>query len=247
MNIYDYNHCGNVFSDGCSHKAMYEKERQEIMNTSEVLKIVDHTLLTQTATWEDIKTILDDGIKYETASACIPAAYVKQAAEYVEGKLPICTVIGFPNGYSTTATKVFETKDAIANGASEIDMVINIGFLKDGRYDEVEEEIRQIHEACDGKILKVIIETCLLTEEEKIKMCEIVTEAGADFIKTSTGFSTSGATFDDIALFKKYVGENVKIKAAGGISSFDDAEKFIELGADRLGTSRLVKIAKAEA
>ena len=168
------------------------------MNTSEVLKIVDHTLLTQTATWEDIKTILDDGIKYETASACIPAAYVKQAVEYVEGKLPICTVIGFPNGYSTTATKVFETKDAIANGASEIDMVINIGFLKDGRYDEVEEEIRQIHEACDGKILKVIIETCLLTEEEKIKMCEIVTKAGAEFIKTSTGFSTAGATFEDV-------------------------------------------------
>ena len=217
-----------------------KKERQEIMNTSEVLKIVDHTLLTQTATWEDIKTILDDGIKYETASACIPAAYVKQAAEYVEGKLPICTVIGFPNGYSTTATKVFETKDAIANGASEIDMVINIGFLKDGRYDEVEEEIRQIHEACDGKILKVIIETCLLTEEEKIKMCEIVTKAGAEFIKTSTGFSTAGATFEDVKLMH----DHVKVKAAGGISSFDDAEKFMSLGADRLGTSRLVKIMK---
>lgn len=217
------------------------------MERKEILSIVDHTLLAQTATWEDIKEILDDAMKYETASACIPAAYVKQAAEYVEGKLPICTVIGFPNGYHTTAVKVFETKNAIANGSSEIDMVINIGFLKDGRYEEVEEEIRQIHEACDGKILKVIIETCLLTEEEKIKMCEIVTEAGADFIKTSTGFSTSGATFDDIALFKKYVGENVKIKAAGGISSFDDAKKFIELGADRLGTSRLVKIAKAEA
>ena len=227
-----------------------KKERQEIMNTSEVLKIVDHTLLTQTATWEDIKTILDDGIKYETASACIPAAYVKQAAEYVEGKLPICTVIGFPNGYSTTATKVFETKDAIANGASEIDMVINIGFLKDGRYDEVEEEIRQIHEACDGKILKVIIETCLLTEEEKIKMCEIVTKAGAEFIKTSTGFSTAGATFEDVklmhdlALFASHVGENVQIKAAGGISSFADADEFVKLGADRLGTSRLVKIMK---
>ena len=200
------------------------------MNTSEVLKIVDHTLLTQTATWEDIKTILDDGIKYETASACIPAAYVKQAVEYVEGKLPICTVIGFPNGYSTTATKVFETKDAIANGASEIDMVINIGFLKDGRYDEVEEEIRQIHEACDGKILKVIIETCLLTEEEKIKMCEIVTKAGA--------------TFEDVKLMHDHVGEGVKVKAAGGISSFDDAKEFMSLGADRLGTSRLVKIMK---
>ena len=214
------------------------------MNTSEVLKIVDHTLLTQTATWEDIKTILDDGIKYETASACIPAAYVKQAVEYVEGKLPICTVIGFPNGYSTTATKVFETKDAIANGASEIDMVINIGFLKDGRYDEVEEEIRQIHEACDGKILKVIIETCLLTEEEKIKMCEIVSDSGADYIKTSTGFSKAGATFHDVELFAAHVAPHVKIKAAGGISSLADAEKFIMLGASRLGTSRIVKIAK---
>ena len=176
--------------------------------------------------------------------SCIPAAYVKQAAEYVEGKLPICTVIGFPNGYHTTAVKVFETKNAIANGSSEIDMVINIGFLKDGRYEEVEEEIRQIHEACDGKILKVIIETCLLTEEEKIKACEIVTNAGAEFIKTSTGFSTAGATFDDVALMKEHVGENVKIKAAGGISSFDDAEKFISLGASRLGTSRLIKIMK---
>ena len=214
------------------------------MNTTDVLKIVDHTLLTQTATWADIKTILDDGIKYHCASACIPAAYVKQAAAYVDGKLPICTVIGFPNGYSTTATKVFEAKDAIANGAAEIDMVINIGFLKDGRYDEVEDEIRQIHEACDGHILKVIIETCLLTEEEKIKMCEIVTNAGAEFIKTSTGFSTAGATFSDVELMRQYVGTNVKVKAAGGISSFADAEKFIELGADRLGTSRLVKIMK---
>ena len=214
------------------------------MERKEILSIVDHTLLAQTATWADIKEILDDAMKYETASACIPAAYVKQAAEYVEGKLPICTVIGFPNGYHTTAVKVFETKDAIANGASEIDMVINIGFLKDGRYEEVEEEIRQIHEACDGKILKVIIETCLLTEEEKIKACEIVTNAGAEFIKTSTGFSTAGATFDDVALMKEQVGENVKIKAAGGISSFDDAEKFISLGASRLGTSRLIKIMK---
>ena len=216
------------------------------MNTSEVLKIVDHTLLTQTATWEDIKTILDDGIKYETASACIPAAYVKQAVEYVEGKLPICTVIGFPNGYSTTATKVFETKDAIANGASEIDMVINIGFLKDGRYDEVEEEIRQIHEACDGKILKVIIETCLLTDEEKIKMCELVTKAGAEFIKTSTGFGTGGATKEDVELFKKYIGPKVKIKAAGGVSSMEDLEMFLELGCDRIGTSRAVGLCKGE-
>ena len=214
------------------------------MERKEILSIVDHTLLAQTATWVDIKEILDDAMKYETASACIPAAYVKQASEYVEGKLPICTVIGFPNGYHTTAVKVFETKNAIANGSSEIDMVINIGFLKDGRYEEVEEEIRQIHEACDGKILKVIIETCLLTEEEKIKACEIVTNAGAEFIKTSTGFSTAGATFDDVALMKEHVGENVKIKAAGGISSFDDAEKFISLGASRLGTSRLIKIMK---
>ena len=214
------------------------------MNTSDVLKIVDHTLLAQTATWAEIREILDDSMKFQTASACIPAAYVKQAAEYVEGKLPICTVIGFPNGYSTTATKVFETRDAIANGASEIDMVINIGFLKDGRYDEVEEEIRRIHEACEGKILKVIIETCLLTEEEKIKMCEIVTRAGAEFIKTSTGFSKAGATFEDVKLMKEHVGKGVRVKAAGGISSFADAEEFMRLGADRLGTSRLVKIMK---
>ena len=214
------------------------------MNRDEVLKHVDHTLLTQTATWEEIKEILDDGIKYSTASACIPAAYVKQSAEYVEGKLPICTVIGFPNGYSTTAVKVFETKDAIENGASEIDMVINIGMLKDKRYQDVEDEICQIKEACGEKILKVIIETCLLTEDVKIKMCEIVTKVGADYIKTSTGFSTAGATFEDVDLMRKHVGENVKVKAAGGISSFDDAEEFIRLGADRLGTSRLVKIMK---
>ena len=214
------------------------------MNRDEVLKHVDHTLLTQTATWEEIKEILDDGIKYSTASACIPAAYVKQSAEYVEGKLPICTVIGFPNGYSTTAVKVFETKDAIENGVYEIDMVINIGMLKDKRYQDVEDEIRQIKETCGEKILKVIIETCLLTEDEKIKMCEIVTKAGADYIKTSTGFSTAGATFEDVALMKKHIGENVKVKAAGGISSFDDAEEFIRLGAERLGTSRLVKIMK---
>ena len=214
------------------------------MNTSDVLKIVDHTLLAQTATWAQIREILDDAMKYHTASACIPAAYVKQAAEYVQGRLPICTVIGFPNGYSTTETKVFEAKNAIENGASEIDMVINIGFLKDGRYEEVEKEIRKINEACDGKILKVIIETCLLTEDEKIKMCELVTKAGAEFIKTSTGFSTAGATFADVKLMKEHVGEGVKVKAAGGISSFDDAEEFMRLGADRLGTSRLVKIMK---
>ena len=216
------------------------------MDREEILNKVDHTLLAQTATWEDIREILDDAMKYHTASACIPAAYVKQAAEYVQGRLPICTVIGFPNGYHTTAVKVFETKDAVANGASEIDMVINIGFLKDKRYEEIEEEIRQVHAACEGRILKVIIETCLLTEKEKIKMCEIVTKAGAEFIKTSTGFSTGGATFEDAELMRKYVGANVKVKAAGGIASFADAEKFVELGADRLGTSRLIKIMKAE-
>lgn len=216
------------------------------MEKTSILEKVDHTLLSQKATWEEIREILDDAMKYKTASACIPAAYVKQAAEYVEGKLPICTVIGFPNGYSTTASKVFETKDAVANGAKEIDMVINVGFLKDGRYEELEDEIRQIHEACDGNVLKVIIETCLLTDEEKIKMCEIVTNAGAEYIKTSTGFSTAGATFEDVELMRKHVGENVKVKAAGGISSFDDAEKFVAFGADRLGTSRLVKIMKKE-
>ena len=213
---------------------------------SEIIKHVDHTLLTQTATWEQIREILDEAMKYQTASACIPAAYVKKAVDYVGGKLPICTVIGFPNGYSTTAVKVFETKDAIANGASEIDMMINIGMLKDRRYEELEEEIRAIHEACDGKILKVIIETCLLTDEEKIQMCEIVTRAGAEYIKTSTGFSTAGATFADVALMKAHVGEHVKVKAAGGISAFGDAEEFIRLGADRLGTSRLVKIMRNE-
>lgn len=214
------------------------------MEKKDILKRVDHTLLSQKATWEEIREILDDACKYGTASACIPASYVKRAAEYVNGKLPICTVIGFPNGYSTTAVKVFETKDAVANGADEIDMVINVGFLKDKKYDELEDEIRQIHEACNGKILKVIIETCLLTDDEKIKICEIVTKAGAEYIKTSTGFSTAGATFDDVALMRKNVGANVKVKAAGGISSFDDAEKFVSLGADRLGTSRLVKIMK---
>ena len=216
------------------------------MDKKEILSKVDHTLLAQTATWEEIKQILDDGMKYETASACIPAAYVKQAAEYVQGKLPICTVIGFPNGYATTAAKVFMAKDAVANGAAEVDMVINIGWLKDGRYDEVEEEIRQVHAACGGKLLKVIIETCLLTDEEKIKCCELVTKAGAEYIKTSTGFSKAGATFEDVKLMRQHVGPQVKVKAAGGIASFADAEKFIELGADRIGTSRLVKLMKTE-
>ncbi len=210
----------------------------------EIMKYVDHTLLSQTAAWEEIREVLEDAMKYGAASACIPAAYVKQAAQYVGNKLPVCTVIGFPNGYSTTEAKVFEAKDAIEKGASEIDMVVNVGFVKDRRYKEVEEEIRAVKEACGDRILKVIIETCLLTEEEKIKMCEIVTNAGAEYIKTSTGFSTGGATFADVELMRKHVGKDVKIKAAGGISSFDDAEEFIRLGVDRLGTSRLVKIMK---
>lgn len=214
------------------------------MNKKDILKTVDHTLLGQAATWEDIRQILDDAINFGCASACIPPSYVKQAAEYAAGKLPICTVIGFPNGYNTTAVKVFETKDAIANGASEIDMVINVGHLKDKRYQEIEDEICQIHEACGDKILKVIIETCLLTDEEKIKMCEIVTNAGAEYIKTSTGFSKGGATFADVELMRKQVGNHVKVKAAGGIASLDDAEEFLRLGAERLGTSRIVKILK---
>lgn len=217
------------------------------MTTNKILNKVDHTLLSQTATWEDIKTVLDDAVKYETASACIPPAYVKQAVKYLKGRnssLPVCTVIGFPNGYNTTAVKVFETRDAVQNGASEIDMVINIGMLKDKKYAKVEDEIQAVHEACNGRVLKVIIETCLLTEEEKIKMCEIVTAAGAEYIKTSTGFSTGGATPGDIALMKKHVGPAVKIKAAGGIKDFSDAELMLNLGADRLGTSRLVKAMK---
>ena len=216
------------------------------MKLSEILTKCDHTLLAQTATWDDIRAICDDGIKFSTASVCIPACYVKQAKEYVGEKLQICTVIGFPNGYSTTATKVFECRDALENGADEIDMVINVGYLKSGRYDEILDELKALKEACGEKILKVIIETCLLTDDEKIKMCELVTEAGADYIKTSTGFSTGGATREDVKLFAEHVGENVKIKAAGGISSLTDAEDFIKLGADRLGTSRIVKIAKSE-
>lgn len=216
------------------------------MTNQEILQYVDHTLLSQTASWEEIRDILDDAMKYGTASACIPPSYVKRAAEYVNGKLPICTVIGFPNGYCTTETKVFEAKDAIEKGASEIDMVINIGLLKDRLYGELEEEIRRMRQACGDKILKVIIETCLLTEEEKIKMCGIVTEAGADYIKTSTGFSKGGATFADVKLMKEHVGPGVKVKAAGGISSFDDAREFLRLGAERLGTSRLIKLMKSE-
>lgn len=216
------------------------------MTQKEMLTHVDHTLLTQTATWDEIRQILDDAMKYKVASACIPASYVKEASDYVDGKLAICTVIGFPNGYDTTASKVFMAKDAINNGAREVDMVINIGWLKDKRYDELETEIREIKESVGDKILKVIIETCLLSNEEKIKMCEIVTNAGADYIKTSTGFSKAGATFDDIKLFSEHVGKNVRIKAAGGISSLEDAYKFLELGADRLGTSRIVKLVKGQ-
>lgn len=214
------------------------------MEVKDILKYCDHTLLTQTATWEEIKSVIDDGIKYETASVCIPPSYVAHAKAYAGENLKICTVIGFPNGYSTTAVKVFETGDAIDNGADEIDMVINLGWVKDKRWEDIENEIETIKEVCDDHILKVIIETCFLTEEEKIKLCEIVTLAGADYIKTSTGFSKGGATFDDVKLMVNNVGDGVKVKAAGGISGLEDAEKFIELGAKRLGTSRVVKAAK---
>ena len=216
------------------------------MEREKIFAAVDHTLLAQTATWEEIKQICDDAIKYQTASVCIPPSYVARAKEYVGDRMAICTVIGFPNGYNTTAVKEFETRDAIAGGADEIDMVINIGWVKDRRYDDVEAEIRTLKKACGSRVLKVIIETCLLTDEEKIELCHRVTAAGADFIKTSTGFSKAGATFEDIALFAANVGPDVRMKAAGGISSFADAERFMELGATRLGTSRLVKIAKAE-
>lgn len=214
------------------------------MDIEQILSKVDHTLLTQSATWDEIRNICDDAIKYKTASVCIPACYVKEAKEYVKTDMTVCTVIGFPNGYSTTKIKIEEAKDAVANGADEIDMVINVGWVKDGYYEKIENEIKEIKKAIGTYILKVIIETCLLTEEEKIKMCECVTAAGADFIKTSTGFAGGGATFEDIRLFKTHVGENVKIKAAGGIQSLADAEKFIELGADRLGTSRIIKLVK---
>ena len=214
------------------------------MELSEILSKCDHTLLAQTATWNQIKAICDDGMKYHTASVCIPASHVRQAKEYVGNRLAVCTVIGFPNGYDTTAVKCFMAVDAVSSGADEIDMVANIGWIKEEKYDELCAEIAAVKAACGDKILKVIIETCLLTDDEKIAMCKIVTAAGADYIKTSTGFSTGGATFADVELFAKHVGKNVKIKAAGGISSLEDAEKFLALGADRLGTSRIVKIAK---
>lgn len=216
------------------------------MENKEILCHVDHTLLTQTATWEEIRQICEDGVKYQVASVCIPPSYVKQASEYLEGRLPVCTVIGFPNGYMTTEVKEWETKDALENGASEIDVVVNLGWIKDGKYDLVEEEIRRLKEICGEKVLKVIIETCLLTEEEKIRMCHVVTKAGADYIKTSTGFSKGGATFEDIKLFSEHIGPGVKMKAAGGISSLEDAEKFLVLGADRLGTSRIIKLIRQE-
>ena len=210
-----------------------------------ILSKVDHTLLSQTATWEQIRAICDDGIRYGCASVCIPASYVKKAADYVQGKIAVCTVIGFPNGYDTTAAKCFEAADAVKNGAGEIDMVINVGWVKDGLYDQVLEEIRAVKEACSGRLLKVIIETCLLTDEEKVELCRVVSQSGADYIKTSTGFGGGGATREDVALFKAHVAPHVKIKAAGGIADLKDAEDFIALGADRLGTSRIVKAVKA--
>ncbi len=214
------------------------------MEISKILSHCDHTLLAVDAKWEQIKQICDDGIEYSTASVCIPASYVRQAKEYVGDKLAICTVIGFPNGYSTTKVKAFEASDAVENGADEIDMVINVGWAKDGRYDDILSEIKQVKEACRGKILKVIIETCLLTDDEKKELCRVVTESGADFIKTSTGFSKGGATREDISLFAANIGDNVKMKAAGGIRSFEDAEDYINLGCDRLGTSAIVKLVK---
>ena len=216
------------------------------MERNEILSKVDHTLLAQTATWAEIRAICDDGMKYHTASVCIPASYVKQAKDYVGGKLAICTVIGFPNGYDTTKAKCFEAADAVENGADEVDMVINIGWVKDRRWGDLLEEIRAVKAACQGKLLKVIIETCLLTDEEKEKMCDIVCEAGADYIKTSTGFSTAGANFHDVELMVKGVHGRCKVKAAGGISTVEDMEKFLALGADRLGTSRAVKILNGE-
>ena len=216
------------------------------MDVKEILAHCDHTLLKQESTWAQIKEVCDDGKKYNCASICIPAAYVKACAEYVGNSLKICTVIGFPNGYSTTAVKVFETEDAIRNGADEIDMLINIGWAKDQRWDDILNEIKAVKASCQGRILKVIVETCLLTEAEKIKLCELVTASGADYIKTSTGFSTGGATREDVALFARHVGPSVKIKAAGGISSMQDAEDFLALGADRLGTSRIVKLVKGQ-
>lgn len=216
------------------------------MDVKEILAHCDHTLLKQESTWAQIKKVCDDGLKFGCASVCIPASYVKQANDYVGNDLKICTVIGFPNGYSTTEVKVFETEDAIRNGADEIDMVINIGWAKDGRWDDLLEEIKSVKASCQGRILKVIVEACLLTQEEKVKLCQIVTQSGAEYIKTSTGFSTGGATREDVALFKANVGPDVKVKAAGGIRTLQDAEDFLNLGADRLGTSAIVKLVKGQ-
>ena len=216
------------------------------MELKDILSKCDHTLLSQTATWAEIRAICDDGMKFGCASVCIPASYVKQAAEYVEGKLPICTVIGFPNGYDTTAAKCFMAADAVANGADEVDMVINLGWVKDEKWDELLAEIKAIKASCGGKLLKVIIECCFLTDAEKVKLCEIVTASGADYIKTSTGFGGGGATREDVALFAKHIGPDLKIKAAGGIADLKDAEDFVNLGASRLGTSRVVKAVKAK-
>lgn len=216
------------------------------MDIKDLLSKVDHTLLAQTATWDEIRVLCDDAVRYGTASVCIPPSFVRRAAEYLHGQVAVCTVVGFPNGYSTTPVKVFETKTAIADGAAEVDMVINLGDVKEGRFDKVLEEVRAVRAASAGRVLKVIVETCLLTDGEKIKLCDVVTRSGADFIKTSTGFSTGGATFDDVKLFAGHVGKGVKIKAAGGISSLADAERFVELGCSRLGTSRVVKLVKQE-
>ena len=218
----------------------------ENMNREEILQHVDHTLLTPTATWEELQVLCDEALKYETASVCVPPNRVKQVRDYLCGRMAVCTVVGFPNGYHTTAVKAMETEEVLDRGADEVDMVINLGWVKEKRFHDVQTEIRTLKDICDDKILKVIVETCFLTEEEKIRMCEVVTEAGADFIKTSTGFGSGGATFEDVALFAAHIGENVRIKAAGGIGSFEDARRFLELGASRLGTSRLVKIMEAE-
>jgi|GEM_PF-101270 len=247
--VYNGNIGTGGYPDSNPGRPSRKKERTTAMDQKtidRIVKICDHTLLKPESTWEQIRDLCDDAIAYGTATVCIPPCYARQAAAYLDGKIPVCVVIGFPNGNATTASKVFEAKDAIANGASEVDMVINVGWVKDGLYDKVLEEIKKVKEAVEGRTLKVIIETCLLTREEKIKMCEVVGESGADFIKTSTGFNAGGATFEDVALLRKYSPAHVKVKAAGGIASLEDAEKFMELGADRLGTSRIIRILKSQ-
>ncbi len=247
--VYNGNIGTGGYPDSNPGRPSRKKEKTTAMDQKtidRIVKICDHTLLKPESTWEQIRDLCDDAIAYGTATVCIPPCYARQAAAYLDGKIPVCVVIGFPNGNATTASKVFEAKDAIANGASEVDMVINVGWVKDGLYDKVLEEIKKVKEAVEGRTLKVIIETCLLTREEKIKMCEVVGESGADFIKTSTGFNAGGATFEDVALLRKYSSAHVKVKAAGGIASLEDAEKFMELGADRLGTSRIIRILKSQ-